>query len=332
MKSSWWGAGLTYVGAVVGAGFASGQEIYQFFTRFGVMGTLGIILAGCLFAVLGYKALEQGRRWSMGSYGSLLQSAYPPWLVRGAEGLTTVFLVIGLGVVASAGGADVAGFTGLPAIFGAFITIIAVVAVAARGTGGMIRLNMVLVPYLVVMVLVTVALNWNAPGVNTVVAAPAPGWLISALLYLSYNVFTGVMVLLGVGRTLTSPLQSFGAAFLGAAILSLLAYAEHHLLMTLPVIAELPMVDAALHTDPLWGIFFGAGLWVALFTTGVAEAYILSEQYGKKVLWGVCATFLLGLIRFDNLVRLFYPLMGMVAIVLWIPLVYKGSGRRFPGG
>ena len=315
----------------MGAGFASGQEIYQFFTRFGRIGALGIVLAGLFFAVLGYLALERGRLRSASGYGPLLKSVYPGWVVRAAEGTTTVFLFIGLGVVSSGGGADVAQLTGLSPIVGAVVTTIAIVAVATSGTRGIIRFNTVLIPYLVVLVLLIAILNWSAPlavrhGVS------AKGWLLAAILYFSYNIFTGVMVLLGVGRTLTSSKQSFWGALVGAMLLSLLGYAEHHLLLRLPIVGPLPLVDAATHTHLYWGFLFGIGLWVALFTTGIAEAYVLSEQYGKRILWGVGATFLLGFIRFDNLVRFLYPVMGMVAIVLWIPLVYKGSGRGFPGG
>lgn len=39
----------TYVGAVMGAGFASGQEIQQFFARFGYWGLVGVVLSSFLF-------------------------------------------------------------------------------------------------------------------------------------------------------------------------------------------------------------------------------------------------------------------------------------------
>lgn len=40
-----------YLGAVIGAGFASGQEIVQFFVVYGGSGIKGCILAGTFFAV-----------------------------------------------------------------------------------------------------------------------------------------------------------------------------------------------------------------------------------------------------------------------------------------
>ena len=40
------------VGVIVGAGFASGQEIMQFFTHFGWLGTVGALTATIMFAVI----------------------------------------------------------------------------------------------------------------------------------------------------------------------------------------------------------------------------------------------------------------------------------------
>ena len=39
---------LVIIGALIGAGFASGQEIYLFFYRYGLSGILGIILCSIL--------------------------------------------------------------------------------------------------------------------------------------------------------------------------------------------------------------------------------------------------------------------------------------------
>ncbi|MCC2685215.1 MAG: hypothetical protein K0R75_2114, partial [Paenibacillaceae bacterium] len=49
--------GFTYIGTVVGAGFASGQEILQFFTKYGSVGTWTILLSFVLFAWLGTKLM-----------------------------------------------------------------------------------------------------------------------------------------------------------------------------------------------------------------------------------------------------------------------------------
>lgn len=52
MLSRWSGIfqiAAVYVGTVVGAGFATGREIVEFFTRYGIYGFIGILIARLYF-------------------------------------------------------------------------------------------------------------------------------------------------------------------------------------------------------------------------------------------------------------------------------------------
>lgn len=42
-----------FVGLVVGAGFATGQEVLQYFISFGAIGIVGAVLSGVVMAVSG---------------------------------------------------------------------------------------------------------------------------------------------------------------------------------------------------------------------------------------------------------------------------------------
>ena len=46
------------IGTLIGAGFASGQEIYLFFYRFGINGIWGIIICNIVMAMVIYKTLN----------------------------------------------------------------------------------------------------------------------------------------------------------------------------------------------------------------------------------------------------------------------------------
>jgi uncharacterized membrane protein YkvI len=58
----------TYIGTIVGAGVASGQEVLQFFSAFGIIGIWGIALATFLFFLFGYMILRIGRALSATAY------------------------------------------------------------------------------------------------------------------------------------------------------------------------------------------------------------------------------------------------------------------------
>lgn len=56
MKEKKWNAGsigLTFAGSFLGAGYVSGQELWQFFGSFGGGGLLGVLAAMVLLAVFG---------------------------------------------------------------------------------------------------------------------------------------------------------------------------------------------------------------------------------------------------------------------------------------
>ena len=48
---------LVIIGALIGAGFASGQEIYAFFYSYGFNGLIGIIITFILISFFIYKSL-----------------------------------------------------------------------------------------------------------------------------------------------------------------------------------------------------------------------------------------------------------------------------------
>lgn len=46
------------IGTLIGAGFASGKEIYIFFNKYGICGIIGILISGLLLGVLVYKVFD----------------------------------------------------------------------------------------------------------------------------------------------------------------------------------------------------------------------------------------------------------------------------------
>ena len=65
-----------YVTTTIGAGFASGQELVQFFTRFGAMGKWGIVLSGIMFSLVGYIVLSMVYRFKFNNYEEFSNKIY----------------------------------------------------------------------------------------------------------------------------------------------------------------------------------------------------------------------------------------------------------------
>ena len=67
-----WQVAFTFIGAIVGAGFASGQELLKFFVVFGQPGIIGAALSGLLFGFFGVLVIRMAAREEMDGYDDLL--------------------------------------------------------------------------------------------------------------------------------------------------------------------------------------------------------------------------------------------------------------------
>ena len=61
------------IGTMIGAGFASGQEIWLFFNRYGNWGIAGIIVSSCLSGFLIYKVFLVLQKGNLNTYPELLK-------------------------------------------------------------------------------------------------------------------------------------------------------------------------------------------------------------------------------------------------------------------
>ena len=61
------------IGTLIGAGFASGQEIYIFFFSYGIKGILGIIISSSIIGLIIYKTLKLVENNKCKDYKELLE-------------------------------------------------------------------------------------------------------------------------------------------------------------------------------------------------------------------------------------------------------------------
>ena len=57
MSKKYLSAAFAYVGVIVGAGLASGQDLLQYFLAYGAIGLIGIVALGVLNIIFGAVAL-----------------------------------------------------------------------------------------------------------------------------------------------------------------------------------------------------------------------------------------------------------------------------------
>ena len=67
---------FSIIGTLIGAGFASGQEIYVFFYKYGVNGILGLILCSLMIGIIIYSTLNTVYNKKINNYESYLHEIF----------------------------------------------------------------------------------------------------------------------------------------------------------------------------------------------------------------------------------------------------------------
>lgn len=95
---------LSFVGLIVGVGFASGQEIQQYFVSYGTWGILGAILAAVIMAATGYTVLQLGSYYMADEHNEVLSGSLPTWVSKFLDlAIIATLFCIGFVMFAGAG-------------------------------------------------------------------------------------------------------------------------------------------------------------------------------------------------------------------------------------
>lgn len=339
----------TYIGTVVGAGFASGQEVLQFFGYFGIKGFLGLTVAAFLLAVFGYMILELGRRLNAESHLPVIHYAGGKWVGSAIDWVITFFLFGCLVTMGAGAGAIFAEQFDLPFLWGtAVMTALASITVLL-GISSVIASISFMVPLLLVAVF-GVAIYTIAVDYSPLLAAlryysepqkaPVSFWFLTAVLYVSYNLVLAVAILAPLG-SMSSPDKLKKGAVLGGIGLGIGAAVINLAILTHAAKAsayEVPMIFVAGTVSPAVRIIYTVVLLTEVYTTAVASLYgfvaRLSKQgtpryRGITVAAGIAA-FSLAQFGFSNLVGTLYPAVGFAGLLMLGSLVYRFSRKKKP--
>jgi len=323
LKARWPGLAAAYVGAVVGAGFASGREIMHFFVLHGTWGLCGAAIAGVLFGAAGAAALQRATAAGHRHYGTLMRDLCGGTLGAVLDHLGTAFLFVGLVAVTAGAGAlghllfRWPGWCGL-LVFGGGLAL-------SLATGRALHLaaNLAVMPVLAGVCLVAGVSAFHAP-IRPVAPAPAHlPWPLAAVLYVAYNLMMGVAGLcaaLDGKQTLRDALWGgwLGGLALGvlcvAATLAMLGVRAHVQNADLPLAATLPAGIWRFAAYPL-------ALFAALWTTGSAAAVSLGARISdSRPRWMAAALAVaatpFALLGLSPIVTVAYPLMGYAGVPL----------------
>lgn len=334
--------GMIYIGTIIGAGFASGQEVLQFFGAFGFIGVVGACIVALCFIGVGIITMLTARNLQCNAYEKVVSPDNK--FVKGFMNFIITFFSYGVMVIMFAGsGSLFQTVLGLDPFIGGLIMVVIVTVVALFGSEGTINSFSLIVPILLVIAVATCFIAIFRGPDNAMAAVPmpeiasAPHWIIGALLYVSYNTICAITVLVPLGFDAKSRRQAIGGGIIGGGILGLLAALLCFALlknMGVSTTDDMPMYAIAYAINPILGYAYGFVLLAAIFTTAAGLMYGLVErlmQYNTPVTKNKTALVLVlsitGLVGskvgFTTLIGTLYPFTGYLGFIIIASLIYN---------
>ena len=332
---------FSIIGTLIGAGFASGQEMYLFFYRFGIYGMLGLALCSILIGLVIYKTFiiiynsKSSSATEIHNYHDFLNAIFykngkKPKnkylnLSYISNIIINIFLLVTFYIMISGFGAYFEQEFEMSKIIGALILSIVCFIILVKDISGVTKANSVVVPILIVVVLSIGARSLVDVDLSNISREVDHNWILQSIIYCSYNMILVIPVLVELSRYIKSKKQILAISVLTSIIVFILAISVF-LLLTITDTdfagVELPAVYAISQAFPALRIIYGVAILLSIFSTAISIGISFlgnvtenKKNYAKIAAVMCISGLLVSNIGFSNLVRILFPVFGYLGIL-----------------
>ena len=349
-----------FVAFMIGSGYASGQEIMQFFTAYGIWSIGGLIIALVLFSWLGKVLMNYGYRHSeltpeqmpdqsFRYYCGKYFGTFLAWFIP-------VFLFLVCVVMTSGAGATLAQYFGLPTWVGALGMCVLVFVTNLFGFKRIVDIVGALGPLTIIfsIIIAIYAIASNPAGLANIATHAdvlagmanatngAPLWALAGLLYVAYNMTGSVPFLTQTGATATSAREAKWGA-IGGGILFIVA----GLLMNLALLCyiddvaklEVPTLFLSDLISPVVSVIFSIILLDEIYSTAAPMMWTSVNRFApegtkrNKVVLAAFSVIILAIVLsplgYSQLMGIVYPYTGYIGIVFIICVIVRQCIERY---
>lgn len=315
--------------SIIGAGFASGKEIQVFFTQYGYLSFLSIIITFFIFYILIKLYLSYGKKYNAQSILNVNNSIFPKFYKL----LNLFYLICCFIVLAGMFAGVFELYLNITNVLWAkvfvLITILLCVIANAGGIKFINAINNILMPITMIILFIIAIknLNFNNPvnysfSNNNILKS-----VFSLITYVGMNVMLAGSVLLQVGHKFSKN-NIKKSAFFSSLILTLIIFLFNLVMLFNNVNSQMPMLTFAFELSKFWGLIVLFSIWFCIYSSATSLTFSLSKCINLKnniisILIVVSGAYLISLIGFNKIVAKLYPLIGLLGIVFSIKLFFK---------
>lgn len=324
---------------IIGAGFASGQEIIRFFSMYYAGGFFGIILAGMLFSVIGYIVLSKVFSERISSYDEFLFPMTGYFLGRLMEFIVMLFMSCIMCVMIAGLGNVLVELTGLAYRYCVAISAAATLLAIMSNIKGIVAISSFVSPVLIAGIIfvgfyILASKDTSVFSISGKMRLLTDNWVFSAILYVSYNTIISTVLMSRMLPYLKSGKVSKWGGVLGGGMLCVTALIINWALYSFyphSIISEIPVLGIIQNNSKLLAHIYSIILILAMYTSAVTSGYCLTERISSKMkinykLVGavLCAVVMpMSTLGFSSLIATLYPVFGYLGLFLLFIILFQ---------
>lgn len=333
---------ISYAGAfiafLIGSGFATGQEVLQYFSSYGFKGLLGVLTVSLLFFYVGSNFMSVGQEYKFENGNEIYKYYCGNKMGTVFDYYSIVFIYMSFIVMVAGAGSAVNQQYGLPIPVGGIALGLLAGATVIFGLSNIVDVISKIGPVIILLTLVLgiLAIIRNPEGLknaNTIlseveVLKASTNWFFASLSYVGFCMIWLAGFLASMGSTSKSKRESilgilFGTLGFGVAlaiiVLGILANVKELEGSQVPTLALAQMIH------PVLAIVFSVIVIAGIYTTSVPLLWQViarfAEEKTKKFKFLTVSLAAIGivigiLIPFDELVNNIYVINGYIGIIL----------------
>ncbi|MDP4091069.1 MAG: transporter [Bacillota bacterium] len=349
-----------FIGTIVGAGLASGKEITQFFTSYGVSSFIGILICGVIYILVCSMFVKISTKHGLKSYDELIRLISPGFLGEIIDIFTSFFLMSGAAVILAGSGALLNQYFGFSKWIGILIMVVLAAFILMKDTQGLIGVNTIIVPSLIIVIstifILYVLFSKDLISIGHLKSIPyySDKWFLSTIIYAGFNILCCSGVLVPLAHEYKRNFIVVWGVTLGAIGLTLLCGAINLMLMlNVPYIYkyEIPLLYISHRFGSLPQIMLLVIIWLEMFSTVVSDVYSVGKalqnasekekvygktsskagpvrkllrytSYKKSIFLIILIALPISQIGFSKLIQILYPSFGVISVIFIIQCCY----------
>lgn len=327
------------IGTMIGAGFASGKEIYLFFFSFGIEGIIGLLISAVITGITIYKTLQIINKNNIKTYKEFIyylgknnnknNNNNNKKIGNVINVVVNSFILVSFFIMIAGFGTYFNQTYGIPKIFGGIALAIFCFFVFMTSTKGIVKVNSLIVPILIITVLIigiTNILNLPIGDLDKyIIRKNNSSFIISSITYSSYNSILLIPVLITLRNYLKDKKQILKITIISSFIILILSSSIFFLFTKIDVDIknlEMPAVYMVEKILPLFKNIYGIIILGSIITTAVSlgASFLQNISKSKKsytqIALIMCITsVLISNIGFSNLVATLDPIFGYLGLI-----------------